>query len=313
MTPIALYYMTAGATVFLSALGCGIGLGIAGLSATSSMTRQPAAIGPSFRALIIGLAFIESSAIIALVSTIISLMSAQHDMTWHQAVASIGGMLAVGIAAMVIGIASSFVVKATAASIARQPLLAQKLITYMLIAQSVIEAPVIFAFIINLLIHTRITPTIGFEQSLQLLAAGLVIAVGCIGPSIGQALCSFSAASAMGTNITSYGRLFPFSLLNQAIIETPMIFCLLTALIILFKPNHSFFNAIQTLVATCSMGLGALGSAIGLGFVARRSTTQIALEPSAYPSIMRATLLSAALIESTAIYALIAALLLLNR
>ncbi len=313
MTPLFLYYMTAGATVFLSALGCGIGLGIAGLSITTSMMRQPAAMGPSFRALIIGLAFIESSAIIALVSTIISILSAQPDMSWHQVIASIGGMLAVGIAAMVIGIASSFVVKATAASIARQPLLAQKLITYMLIAQSVIEAPVIFAFIVNLLINTLVSPATGFEQSIQLLAAGLVMALGCIGPSIGQALCSFSASSAMGTNIASYSRLLPFSLLNQAIIETPMIFCLLTALIIMFKPVHTQLDALRTIAAMCSMGLGALGSAIGLGFVARRSTAQIALEPSAYPSIMRATLLSAAFIESSAIYALIVALLLLNR
>ena len=316
ITAELVYMLGIALTLLLSVLGCGIGLGIAGYGIAEHMSRQPAGIPPSAKAAFIGLALIESSAIIALVTALALLNAMPDGLSLEVAMASAGAALAVGCAAMVVSIASSKVVAATAQSIARQPLFAPKLITFMAVAQSIIEAPVIFAFIVNLMVRGQISPTMDLAVSLKLLAACLVIAVGCIGPSIGQALCASSASQALGLNSDIYNRLFTFTLINQVMIETPMIFSLIVALVTILMPLSAadpFSSVIQSFSAAGAMGLGALGSSIGLGMVASKSFIQVALEPTCYSVMVRPTILCAALIESSAIYALIIALMLLSQ
>lgn len=312
--PELLHYLAAILPILLGALGAGIGLGIASLGVEEAMTRQPTGHAQSFRALIIGLALIESGAIVALVTSLLTLFSRNAHTTFPYAFAELGMSLAVGCSAAAICIASSFVVKAAAQAISRQPLFAPKTITFMLISQSIIEAPVIFAFITALLIRNQLTPNISLPEALRLFSSGLVIALGCIGPSIGQALFSSAACKSIGINTRIYNKIFPYALLNQAVIETPMIFCLLFSFLILFKPITGAaltILPIKYLIASCTMSIGALGPAIGIGVVASRSCYHIALEPSSYTVIARATLLAIAFIESSVVYALIIAMLLI--
>lgn len=308
ITPEMLHYFSAGIGICLGALGAGIGLGIAASGVQNSMTRQPTGNMESFRAMIIGLALIESGAIIALVTTLITLFGGFKNTNWNYSFVELSIGLAVGVAAAAISIASSFVVKAATLSISRQPLFTAKIITFMLIAQSIIEAPAIFAFIVALLIKTQLTPMITDYQSLKLFASGLIIALGCIGPSVGQALFAYAACFSIGINKNAYNKIFPFALLNQAIIETPMIFCVLFALLMIYSQPESataYITSIKSLIATIAVGTGSLASALGIGYVASRSCYQISLEPSIYALIARSTLLAVAFIESTMIYALI--------
>jgi F-type H+-transporting ATPase subunit c len=308
MTPILLHYISAGLAIMLGAIGAGIGLGSAASGVEDAMTRQPTGNEQSFKAMIIGLALIESGAIIALVTTLLILFSGTSEMTWEVARVELALGLAVGIAAASISIASSFVVRAASQAIARQPFFAQKIMTFMLIAQSIIEAPAIFAFIIALLVKTQLTTLITAETSIKLFAAGMVIALGCIGPSIGQALLARAACTSIGLNKNVYNKLFPFALLNQAIIETPMIFCVLLALIITYTNPV----ALKALMAALTLGTAAIGSALGIGYVASRGAYQIALDPTVYANILRPTILAAAFIESSMIYGLIVSLLLVT-
>ncbi|MFA6263254.1 MAG: hypothetical protein WCW33_01995 [Candidatus Babeliales bacterium] len=308
MTPILLHYISAGLSILLGAIGAGIGLGIAASGVEDAMTRQPTGNEQSFRAMIIGLALIESGAIIALVTTLLILLSGSREMTWEVARVEFAIGLAVGVAAAAISIASSFVVRAASQAIARQPFFAQKIMTFMIIAQSIIEAPVIFSFIIAMLVKTQLTAFIDADTSIKLFAAGMVIALGCIGPSVGQSLLARAACTSVGLNKNAYNKLFPFTLLNQAIIETPMIFCVLLALII----TYSNPMAIKALVAALTLGTAAIGSSIGIGYVASRGTYQIALDPTVYANILRPTILAAAFIESSMIYGLIVSLLLVT-
>lgn len=313
ITPELLHYGSAAMGILLGATGAGIGLGIAGFGVEESLTRQPIAYAPSLRAMFIGLALIESGAIIALVATLLTLFSKQDNLTLPYALAECGASFAVGIAAFMVSIASSFVVKGAVESIAREPLFGSKIITFMLIAQSIIEAPVIFAFIIALLIRANLTETIEWYYGLRLFAAGLTMTIGCIGPSIGQAIFSYAACRCIGTNKTMYGKLFPFSLLNQAVIETPMIFCLLVSLMMMSPLPEALaaMGSIKGLVAACTIGVGALGCSIGISYVASRSCYQMILDPSIYSLIFRSTLLTVAFIESCVIYAFIIAMLLI--
>jgi F-type H+-transporting ATPase subunit c len=59
----------------LAALGCGIGQGIAVSRAVEGIARQPEAVGPIQTAMIIGISFIESLTIYALVVALILLFA----------------------------------------------------------------------------------------------------------------------------------------------------------------------------------------------------------------------------------------------
>ncbi len=309
ITPELVHYLSAGLTIVFGGIGGGLGQGIAGAQTFGSLLRQPTGNDQSFRAMIVGLALIESGCIVALVVTLLMLMGAPKNISMAMAIAELGIALAVGIAAIAISTASSFVVRAATHAIARQPMFAQKIFTLMLLTQSIIEAPVIFAFIVALTIKASLAPVMSFAQGLQALAAGLSVALGCIGPSVGQAIFAYSANKALGLNKDAYGKIFPFTLVCEAIIETPMIFCLLFSFLIAYAKLpvgiDSIVPVVPFFVAALTVGLGSLGGSSAIGYVASRSCVEIAHDPKNYPALMRTTLLAIAFIESVVIYALI--------
>lgn len=319
MTPEFLHYFSAALALSLGALGGGIGQGIAGLGVIQSMGRQPAGEASNFRAMVIGLALIETGIILALVIALLLLFSSYNEMTWAIALSELGIALALGTAAASVSIASSFVVKASSKSIARQPFFAQKIITVMLLIQSIIEAPVIFAFIISLLIRSRTNETMTLVEGYRNLAAGLTIAFGSIGPSIGQAIFGYASCSSLGSHKNSYSKIFPFTLLNEVVIETPIIFCLLVAFMILYTPldvvtaGQETIQIITLMVVPFVIGLGALGTSSGIGFTASKGCAQVAQEPENYNLIVRNTLLASAFIETGIIYSMIIVFLLMSR
>ncbi len=309
-----IHYSAAFLTLAIAVLGGGIGQGIASIATIAAIQRQPCSYQANFRALIIGLALIESGIIIALVTALMIIFSTQ-PLTIGIAVGELGIAAAIGFAGGAVSIASSFVVRAAAESISRQPFFSQKVTTVMLLAQSIMEAPVIIAFIVSLLIRTRINANPELLFGLQGLAAGLAVGLGSIGPSIGQAIFTQAACKGIGTNKEAYNKIFPFMLLLEAIIETPLIFCLLIGIIILFRPLDGALisDALILITAALTIGLGALGTATGIGFTASKSVEGIAQNPDLYSILLRTTLLVVAFIESAIIYAMIITLMLITK
>jgi F0F1-type ATP synthase membrane subunit c/vacuolar-type H+-ATPase subunit K len=316
ITPEVLHYFSAAIAIVLGALGGSIGQGIATFNIVQATQRQPMSSKSNFRAMLIGLALIESGCIITLVTSILTLLSNIKDKTIGSGLAELGAGLVVGMAALAISIASSFVVKAAAESISRQPFFAGKITTLMLLSQTIIEAPVIFAFIIALFIRTSVKDAMDLAEGLKYLAAGITLAVGAIGTSIGQSLCASASCRAVGLNKDAYSKILPFNLINQAIIETPAIFCMLVAFAILFtniNPSCGMMTAIICLTAAVTIAIAACGTSSGMGLVASKGSSCIALDLTIYPVMLKTTLLAVAFIESSMIYALIIALLVLTR
>lgn len=307
-----IHYTAAFATLTIAVLGGGVGQGIASLATIEAIQRQPASYQQNFRALVIGLALIESGIIIALVTSLMIIFSTQ-PLTIGIAVGELGIAAAIGLAGGAVSIASSFVVKSATESIGRQPFFATKITTVMLLAQSIMEAPVIIAFIISLLIRNRINNNPEFLYGLQGLAAGIATGFGSIGPSIGQAIFTQAACKSIGINKNAYNKIFPFMLLLEAVIETPLVFCLLIGLTILFRPlDGASINDLFILgSAAVTISLGALGTATGIGYTASKSVASLAQNPEQYPLLLRTTLLVVAFIESAIIYAMIIAFMLI--
>jgi F0F1-type ATP synthase membrane subunit c/vacuolar-type H+-ATPase subunit K len=141
--------------------------------------------------------------------------------------------------------------------------------------------------------------------------------VGAIGPSVGQAIFSNSSCTAAGLNKDSFGKLLTFSLLSQAVIQTPIIFCLVIAITIIFKPVTAILTPFIASVAFFSpafaISVGSIGPAIGIGYAASKTSRHVALDAKNYPLFVRSSLLAQAIIESAAIYALIVALVLMTK
>lgn len=71
-------------------------------------------------------------------------------------------------------------------------------------------------------------------EAARLLAAGLAMGLGAIGPGIGEGVVAGKALEAMGRNPEMSGKLFSNMIVSMAICESTAIYSLVVALIILF-------------------------------------------------------------------------------
>lgn len=317
MLAFILHYFGLSIAVFLSACGVGIGQGLIGSQTADSSTRQPMGGAQRFTAMIIGLAITETGGILGLVIASILLMGrVGQALSLGCGLAELGIGLVVGVCAAVVGIAAGYMVSAAIAAIGRQPLFGSKILTLMLIVLSFIEAPVIFSFIVALLVNLRNTASISVYSGFYLFGSCLVLALGCIGPIIGQSIFGHNAMRALGNNTHIYSRLFTYALICIAVIETPIIFSLLLAFLFLYGPQsaHATCSGVVVLLsAAIAMGVGALGAGVANGYVAARGCEQIAANESSYGAIFRTTMISVTIIESAAIYSFIIALFLFSK
>jgi F-type H+-transporting ATPase subunit c len=67
-------------------------------------------------------------------------------------------------------------------------------------------------------------------------------------------------------------------------------------------------EAVKNLAAAIAIGLGSIGPALGIGFLAAKGLEGIARNPEAAPKIQTAMILAIAFAEAVAIYALVVAL-----
>jgi len=102
-------------------------------------------------------------------------------------------------------------------------------------------------------------------------------------------------------------------LLGQALATSPAVFGFVVSLILVFSTwdSNSVVKAAALLGAGISMGAGAIGPGLGIGYVAARASFSTAVNLRSRALINRTLLLGAAVAESTSIYAFIVAVLLM--
>lgn len=316
ITPEVLHYLAIGLAIALASIGSGIGQGIGAFSSVGSLSRQTLGNDQVFRSMIIGLAFIESGVILALVISLMMLFGSTESITWGIAIAEIGIALMIGVAATAISISSGYAVKSSAISISRQPFFSQKILTLMLVTQSMMEAPVVFSFVMALILKSQFSSTLSIFMGIKFLAASTSLTLGSIGPCLGQGIFASSSCSAVGLNRAAYAKLLPFSIINGAVIQTPLIFSLLLSILIVFYPIPEL-NPTSAVISFCiiafTIGCGAFGTSTAAGFVGSKTAKQIALNIENYSILFRSNILAQAFIESSVIYALIVSLALLTK
>jgi F0F1-type ATP synthase membrane subunit c/vacuolar-type H+-ATPase subunit K len=307
-----IHYSTIALAVGVNSVGAGVGEGITSSAALDAINRQPRARNEITRTALVGMALIETAAILGVVIAIMLLVGPQ-EITNNRFVniAEAGIAFSICVCGLVLGIVSSFPAQAACHAIARQPFFAPQIFRFMLITQSLLQSPVIFGFIVAFMIKFQAAAIPSLADSIRLIASGLAIGLGGIGPSIGLAIFARTACESVGINPHAYAKLFSFTLISQTIIETPIIFSFVISLALLFiGPIHgsdplSFLQALTYIAAALSIGFGTLGAGISSGKTAAAACHQIALAPDLSNLISRVSLLAQGLIETGVIYAIL--------
>ena len=148
------------------------------------------------------------------------------------------------------------------------------------------------------------------------IGAGLAMIAG-IGPGIGQGYAAGKATEAMGKNPEHGGKpATVVMLLGAAVAETSGIFALVIAIILLFANPLITKTGIGFVLACSAIGAGlamiaGIGPGIGQGYAAGKAAEAVGKRPKLQSMIVRTMLLGQAVAQTTGIYALIIALLLL--
>ncbi len=281
-------------------------------TALDAINRQPNARMDITKAAILGLALIETSALMGTVfAFLLLLFTKQNVQTLYAGLAELGIALAICLPGLVLGIVSSFPAQAACIAIARQPFFSQKILRFMLITQSLIQTPIIFGFIIAFFIKDQAVVAGTLRESFRLIASGLCIGLGSIGPAIGLALFAKAACQGLGINRKAYNKLLSFTFISQAIIETPIIFSLVISVSLLFimpkTVDENILEGIAMLAAGLCMGIGTIGPGISSGQTAASACLQIALNPENHGVLSRLSMFAQGVIETCAIYAILIA------
>lgn len=306
-----IHYITIASAVCINSVAAGIGEGLTTLSALSAINRQPEAQTLVMRTAILGMALIETAAIMGVFIAIILLNTDRSTATMYSDLSTIGIALAICIPGLVLGFASARPAQAACIAIARHPQLNQKIIGFMIMMQALVQTPSIFGLIVALFIHNQAASATTFAESCRLIASGLCIGIGSIGPTIGLATFAYSACRGLGVNKLIYGPIISFSLISEAIIETPVIFSLAVAITLLYQTATIPIQGIIFLAAGFCAGIGTLGAGISSGKTAAAACDQLIQKPDLQSLLARTSLFAQGMIDTCSIYAVVVAFMLI--
>jgi F0F1-type ATP synthase membrane subunit c/vacuolar-type H+-ATPase subunit K len=301
-----IHYTTIALTVGMSSIGVGIGAGLMNIGAFQAIDEQPAAQSDVLKLIFLSTALIDTAAIMGVVVAMMLLFDAPEQITIYSGIAELGILFAICLPGLCIGLFSSLPARQACLSLARQPFFAQKILRFTLVSLSIIQTPIIFGFLIALLIKSHMYSLTTYAQGMQLLASGLCIGLGSIGPSCGMAFFARAACKGIGINRNIYNQLFSFTIVSEAIIETPVIFAVVVSLIVAAQSGDiTFLKGVALISAALCTGLGTLGPGISSGQTAAAACDEIAEKPSAYSSISRMSMFAQGLIDTSVIYSFI--------
>lgn len=228
--------------------------------------------------------------------------------TWTKIAAYTGGGLAIGLGAVGAAIGEGYTAAEANNAVSRNPERAGEIFKTMLVGQAVAESASIFALVVAMILLFSNFESSSIVVACGVLASGLCMGFGAIGSGVGSGFPGGAACAGMSRQPGMSSRLTTNMLVGSAVCQTPSIFALVTSFILIYT-DHSQSPISPTwaaiLGAGFATGLGAIGSGIGGGIVARASCDGIARQPEAMTSVTNIMLLGQAITQTPAILALL--------
>ena len=215
--------------------------------------------------------------------------------TWVNLAAFTGGGIAMGFGAIGAAIGEGYTAAQANTAIARNSEIAGDIFKSMLVGQAIAESASIFALVIAMILLFTDFAAQSYITIAAVMGAGLSMGLGAIGSGIGSGFPAGEACVGVARQPAMSGRLTTNMLIGSAVCQTPSIFALVTAFILLFSdfsssPASPTWAAV--LGAGLAAGLSAIGSGIGGGVVAKASCEGIARQPSAATPVTNIMLLA---------------------
>lgn len=298
-------------TVGLAFIGAAIGQGAIGKKLIEANNLQPAAYPQLNRVSLLAMVLTETAAISTTTIIIIAIFTAPKVVTIATGLSMLGVAAASGLSSLAVSSICALPSSQALLAVARQPFFAPRIMNVLLLTLSIIQSPAIFGFLISLLIIFSISSVLSIADGWRLFAAGLSIGLGTIGPTIGQGLFARQACQSVGVNRDAYRRILSFALISQTIIETPIIFSLVIAILILGIQQPSALQIIAYIIASCIMGVSAFMPGISSGRIAATACEQFGLNQGDSGDIARTALLAQGLVDTLAIYGMLVSILLI--
>ena len=234
----------------------------------------------------------------------------------------IGAAVSTGVSSISAGFGEGQTAGYTMKALERQPGSRDVLLRSMLISQAVTESGAIFALVVSLLLlfGGYLGSTIDLAKACALLAAGIAMGFGSTGPNFGSGYAGSESVEGIGRVPSENLPVTTSMLIGQALSQTSAIFALVVSLLLVYtvprvantaEIGYQLMRGFAYIGAALSIGFGTIGPASGVGFVAGKSAHNIARDKQNQSLSMRTMFLGAAVTESTAIYALVVAFLLI--
>lgn len=309
-------YLGAGFALGLGGIGAAVGMGIAAGQANEGIMRQPHTQGYMMRTMLIGQAVGGSPSIFALVvGLLILFLPARSGMEGaHFAAAMIGAGLSIGLGCFGSGLGCGWPAGKACDGVARNPRHSTSITSSMVVGQAVAQSPSIFAIVIALMLLFVVpAPESALTAFGIFVGAGIAMGAAALGPGIGSGQTASGAVHGTARWPANAPLVLRTMLIGQAVSQTPAIFGMLVAFILLLvlEAPTGLIGLAVTLGAGVSAGLGGIGPGIGSGAVGDAACQATAAKPRQDTLILRTMLIGQAVSQSTAIYALIIGLLLL--
>lgn len=310
---LCIHYMTIAAIAIIPTFSVSIGSGLISVTAINAINNQPHAQSDIIRTAFIGNALVETTAILSIIiAALLLLNGGTATETIYPYYAQIGMAAALCLSGAVVGIVAAFPIQEACNAIARQPFFAQKILGFGIMTQALVQTPVIAAFVIAFLIKNQLADVAFLGDAFRLIASGLCIGLGSIGPALGLARFAKTACKALGVNREAYNTLLPFTLISQALIETPVIFALIISFLLLLTiptlTADDTLRGIALIGAALSTGIGTFGPGIASGLIASTACQQMNLHPESQALLSRASMLGQAIVETCILYAVLVSL-----
>lgn len=224
----------AGVAMGCGAIGAGVGEGIAAGETCRGISRQRSSASSIVRIMLIGQAITESPAIFALVVSMVLLFVTPASIAINKAGALIGAGICIGFGTIGSSTGQGLAASRACRAIARQPFKYGTFIKSMLIGQAVAETSAIFALVVALLLTFLAFPGSNLIGTVQLLAAGICMGAGAIGPGLGSGTVVRGGLTGIGRRAELAGVITRNMLLGQAVTESTSIYSLVIALLLIF-------------------------------------------------------------------------------
>ena len=233
---------------------------------------------------------------------------------WVDVAAYTGGGIAMGLGAVGAAIGEGYTAAQANIAVSRNPKLSGDIFKNMLVGQAVAESASIFALVVAILLLFLDKGDPNMITAAALLGAGLSMGFGAIGSGVGSGFPGGQACLGISRQPAMTSRLTTNMLIGSAVCQTPAIFSMVVALMLLFMdfsgaPLHPTWAALVG--AGLSTGLAAIGSGYGGGMAAGTSCEGVARQPETVGNVTTIMLVGQAVAQTPSIFGLLVSFILM--